>query len=111
MKTYTGSCHCEAVTFTFSADITEAIECNCSHCAMKGLVLTFIPQSNVTIASGEDKLTTYLFNKRHINHTFCAVCGVQPFGIADDTMAINLRCLKDFDMTAVTINQFDGKSL
>jgi hypothetical protein len=110
MNTYSGSCHCKAITFQFEAELTEAIECNCSHCAIKGLILAFVPQSSVTISGDKDLLTTYLFNKQHIHHTFCSVCGVQPFGSADETLAINVRCLHDFDLSTIEIKAFDGKS-
>ncbi len=109
MSTYQGSCHCQAVKFSVEADLTEGIECDCSHCYRKGLILSFVPKSAVTILSGEDKLTTYLFNKKHIHHTFCSICGVQPFGSADETVAINLRCLHDFDLSSVSIKPFAGK--
>ncbi len=93
------------------ADIKEGIECNCSHCAIKGLILSFVPKTDVTIESGKDNLTTYQFNKKHIDHVFCKTCGVQPFGSAGDMMAINLRCLNDFDLKTIDIKPFDGKSL
>ena len=82
MKTYSGSCHCGAVAFTVTADIENGIECNCSYCHIKGLLLSFVPREQVTILQGEDNLTEYRFNKKHIAHVFCKTCGVQPFGRA-----------------------------
>ncbi len=41
---YTGTCHCGAVSFTVNADApTSAVSCNCSHCRRKGFLLTFVP--------------------------------------------------------------------
>lgn len=110
MKTYSGSCHCGAVQCTVEADITEAMQCNCSHCKRKGFLLTFIPKEQFTLVSGAEDMTTYLFNKKHINHQFCKHCGVQVFGSAGDTVALNLTCVDDIEMDEITINQVDGKN-
>lgn len=116
MQTYKGGCHCQAVRFEVEMELTKAMECNCSHCYLKGMLLAFVPGENVTILSGEEMLTEYRFNKEHIAHLFCKVCGAQPFGRANDaegklTYAINVRCLEGVDAESLEINQFDGKSL
>lgn len=111
MKTYHSSCHCGAVALEIEADIKEAIRCNCSHCKRKGMILAFVPKSQVNII-GEKPLTTYQFNKKVIDHKFCPTCGVQPFGQSGDTMAINLNCIdeSDLDLTTITIKDVDGKN-
>jgi len=109
--TYHGSCHCGAVTFEVEGEFTEAISCNCSHCKRKGMLLAFVPKTSVTNLTGEDKLKTYQFNKKVIDHRFCETCGVQPFGQSGDTFAINLNCLEDLDTDSLTINKYDGKDL
>ncbi len=116
MQTYKGSCHCQAVQFEVEMELTKAMECNCSHCSIKGMLLTFGPATSVRVLSGEDMLTEYRFNKEHIAHLFCKVCGVQPFGRANDaegnlTYAINVRCLEGVDPESLEIGKFDGKSL
>jgi hypothetical protein len=115
MKTHTGSCHCGAVAFTVTADIEKVMECNCSHCARKGFLLAFIPKEQFTLITGEDNLTEYRFNKKHIAHLFCKTCGVQCFGRGTspdgkETIAINVRTLPDLDLATLTIEKFDGKS-
>lgn len=115
MKTYTGSCHCGAVTFTVEADIQKALECNCSHCHRKGFLLSFIPSTQFTLMSGADNLTEYRFNKKHIAHLFCKTCGVQCFGKAVnsegmETIALNVRTIPEIDTHAITIEQIDGKN-
>jgi hypothetical protein len=115
MKTHTGSCHCGAITFTVTADIEKVMECNCSHCARKGFLLAFIPKEQFTLITGEDNLTEYRFNKKHIAHLFCKTCGVQCFGRGTspdgkETIAINVRTLPDLDLATLTIEKFDGKS-
>lgn len=116
MNTYTGSCHCDAVAYEVTGTFTEGMRCNCSHCKRKGFLLAFVPESDFTLKSGADNLTTYHFNKHHIDHTFCKTCGVQSFARGHDgngnyMVAINLNCLADFDTSALTINDFDGAGI
>ncbi len=75
-----------------------------------------MPESVFTLKTGEDNLTTYHFNKKHIDHTFCKTCGVQSFARGHDgsgnvMVAINLNCLEDFDTGTVKVNSFDGASM
>ncbi len=115
MQTHTGACHCGTVTFEVTTDLEKVIECNCSHCEKKGLLLTFVPETSFVLKSGADMLTEYRFNKKFIAHLFCKVCGVQPIGRAKnqegvETVAVNVRCLDDVDITVVTRTPVDGKS-
>lgn len=115
MTTHKGSCHCGAVTYTVEADIDTVMECNCSHCSRKGFLLNFVPAEQFTLLSGEDSLTEYRFNKKHISHLFCKICGVQCFGKGTGpdgkaTVAVNVRTLPDVDPSSLTIQKVDGKS-
>lgn len=111
---FEGSCHCGQVKFSVDARApATAIRCNCSHCRRKNFLLAFFPKDAFTLASGEDRLTTYRFNTCKIAHRFCSDCGVQAFaeGVAPDgseTRAVNLRCVPDIDLDALTIQDFDG---
>lgn len=81
---------------------------------MKGLLLAFVPTSAFELLSGEDALTEYRFNKKQIDHRFCSVCGVQPFGFGDGPhgpmAAINMRCVDGVDLDTLPVTPFDGKS-
>lgn len=114
MKTYTGSCHCGAVAFTVTADIQNAISCNCSHCKRKGVLLAFVPETDFTLIQGAESLSEYRFNTKKIAHLFCKTCGVQPFGkgVSPDgtsTIAINLNCIDEIDPETLTIQKVNGK--
>lgn len=115
-KTYLGGCHCGAVRYSVDLELTSAVSCNCSLCSKAGWLLTFVPASQFTLTSGGEVLTDYQFNKWHIHHTFCKTCGVRSFsrGTGPDgteSIAINLRCLDDIDLTPIPVTFFDGKSL
>jgi hypothetical protein len=114
-QTYAGGCHCGAVRFTATADISTVIECNCSHCARKGLLLAFAPRQDFTLEKGQESLTEYRFNKRAIAHQFCKVCGVEPFSFGTDpkgveTAALNVRCFDGVDLGSLNRMPYDGAS-
>ena len=115
MQTYEGGCHCGKVRYRATADISTVMECNCSHCAKKGFLLAFTPIENFELASGEDALTEYRFNKGAIQHLFCSTCGVQSFArgaMPDGTKmaAINVRCLDEVDIAVLERKPVDGRS-
>ena len=116
MKTYTGGCHCKKVRFEVTMDLKKAMTCNCSHCAMKGVVLTFVPEKQFKLLSGQDNLTEYRFNKKVIQHLFCKTCGVQSFGKGKKpdgsaSVAINLRCVDNLDLSKIPTTEFNGRDM
>ncbi len=116
MAKYQGKCHCGAVTFEVESDLGSILECNCSHCAVKSLILNFVPAAQFKLLSGESELTEYCFNKKFIAHLFCRICGVEPFGKGKDpatgteTVALNVRTLSGVDISKLTLTPFDGKN-
>lgn len=115
MKTYTGKCHCGKVTYSAESDLTSAIECNCSHCGVKGLVLNFIPNEQFILHSGEQNLKKYTFNKHVIDHLFCENCGVETFAFGKDKdgkemVALNIRSLEEVDTDSIPKTKFNGKN-
>jgi hypothetical protein len=116
LKTYVGSCHCGRVRYDVELDLgSPVVACNCSMCGRTGTLLTFVPESQFKLRSGEDVLTDYQFNKHAIHHLFCRVCGVKSFarGTARDgnaMVAINARCLEGVEPDRLTVNHFDGRS-
>ena len=114
-KKFNGSCHCGKVSYEVTTALTSAISCNCSICSRAGYLLTFVPEGQFKLLSGEDNLTDYLFNKHHIHHVFCKTCGIHAFAHGKDgkgnaMRAINIRCLADVDLDSVSLNKVDGKS-
>lgn len=75
---YKGSCHCGQVKFSMEGELTQVIECNCSHCSRKGYLLWFVDRDNFQLDSGENQLATYTFNKHVIKHHFCPACSCAP---------------------------------
>lgn len=113
-KTYTGSCHCGNVHFETQVDLSHTMTCNCSMCGRSGTILSFVPEEHFTLKSGEESLTDYQFNKKHIHHYFCNTCGIKPFGKGENngkTMyAVNVRCLEGVEVDELTPEKVDGRS-
>jgi len=119
-KTWTGSCHCGAVTFEIDAPeeaMSQPVACNCSMCGRSGAWMVFVPEDSFRARSGEDSLRDYQFGKRHIHHLFCTTCGLKPYsrGINLEgggmTYAVNLRCVDGVDLRKLEPNWYDGAAL
>ena len=113
--THHGSCHCGRVAFEADGEITGALSCNCSMCQRKGSLLWFVPRDQLRVTKGEDAMATYTFNKHVIQHRFCPVCGIHPFGEGRDPKgnaiaAINIRCLEGIELDSVAVKHYDGRS-
>lgn len=117
MNTYTGGCHCGKVQYEADMEpLTKAMSCNCSLCSKRGWLLTFIPASQFRLLNGEQDLTEYRFNKKIIQHLFCATCGTASFGRGvgpdgSEMVAINARCLNEVDPSTLTIETYNGKDV
>ena len=113
---YKVSCQCGKIAFEVEGEIDQLMECNCSHCIRKGILLWFLPRDKLRLKTPEANLATYLFNKHVIRHRFCPTCGVQPLAFGKDkhgadTACINVRCLEGVDLAAIPRVPFDGRSL
>lgn len=115
--THTGSCHCGKVRYQAKVDLDQTLmTCNCSICSRTGAIMAFVPASDVTIDSGADELSDYQFGKKHVHHLFCPVCGIRPLARGknrdgSEMVMINVRCLDGVDVSTLTTQEFDGKSL
>jgi hypothetical protein len=92
-----GGCHCGGVRFT--ATMEEELRprrCNCSICAMKGVVMADVSLADLTLTQGDELLTVYSFNTHQAKHHFCRVCGIHCFHQTrsdPDKYGINVACL------------------
>ena len=110
---YTGGCHCGAVKYEVETELEKVLQCNCSHCHKKGMLLDFVDNDKFTLLSGREELTEYYFNKKAIRHLFCRTCGTQSFaeGVSFPKTCINVNCLDNVDTATLTIEPFNGKDM
>ncbi|MFP5304781.1 MAG: GFA family protein [Gammaproteobacteria bacterium] len=111
-----GSCHCGRIRFEVDGEPGSVLSCNCSICQRKGSLLWFVPRESLHLQTPEDAAATYSFNKHVIRHRFCPVCGIHPYGEGTDPSgrrmaAINVRCLEDVNLDALSVQSFDGRAL
>ena len=113
MAKYRRGCHCGTMKYDVETDLAKIIQCNCSHCEAKGLLLDFVDKDKFKLLSGKENLTEYQFNKKAIRHLFCKNCGVQSFaeGVTFPKVAINVRCLEGVDVASLTLVPYNGKDL
>lgn len=113
---FKGSCHCGNIAFEVEGTIEAAVSCNCSICSRKGALLWAVPRKDLRLLTSEEGIGRYTFNNHAIEHRFCRNCGMNPY--AEDAPSegersayVNLRCLEDFDVTAIPVIEFDGRSM
>lgn len=113
MAKHTGGCHCGAVRYEFEGEIAEVMECNCSHCAKKGMLLFFVDKDKFKLLSGQEVLKEYQFNKKQTRHYFCTVCGTQAHteGVTFPKACVNVRCVDDIDLAVLPRKSFNGKDM
>ena len=114
LKTFSGSCHCQAVTFEIDTDLEELTTCDCSICIRKNALMVRVHESALQILSGEETLTTYTFHTHTAQHYFCSVCGIYPFHrkrVTPDFYGVNVYCLDDFDVKGIPVRATDGKGM
>ena len=112
---YEGGCHCGAVRYKAALDLEQpVVVCNCSHCQIKGFMLSFAPIADFAVLQGEDQLTEYRFNRHAVAHQFCKLCGVQSFGRGKtpdgaETAAINARTIDGVDIKSLPVKEVNGR--
>jgi len=111
--TYEGGCHCGAVRFRVRVREHQALDCNCSVCAKKGLLHLIVPPEDFELLAGREDLSEYRFGTRTARHTFCRHCGVQPFYTPRShpgSVSVNVRCLDGDAPSKFTVEPFDGRN-
>jgi hypothetical protein len=98
-----------------TGDLTGAMACNCSICQRKGTLMWFVPRPDLRLLTPPEQMTTYTFNKHIIQHHFCPICGIHPFGEGinpqgNDMAAVNIRCLEGVELESIPVQHYDGKS-
>ena len=97
-----GKCHCGSVKFEIDTKIRGLRRCNCSMCSRKGFVMGTALIDQLTITSGEKKLTSYKWNTKIAEHFFCKICGINTHHKRrsnPNQYGYNIGCIEGFEMS------------
>lgn len=113
---YEGTCHCRAVAFSVTGDLTQVIECNCSIFSKKGALLWRLPADALSVTTPAVEIASYTFGKHRINHRFCAKCGIHLFAEGagrpeSPLVVVNVRCIEGVTLSSLPVLHFDGHAL
>lgn len=108
-----GTCHCEAVTWTFDRIPEDATACNCTVCRRYGALWAYDYEGEGIRVSGP---TTAYVRGDAIGFHFCPTCGcmaywrgLEPFEDGRRRIAVNLRLATDPDaIVEIPIRHFEG---
>ena len=110
-----GGCHCGAIRFRFAMPEEPLIRrCNCTICAMKGIVMLDVPKTDVEVTQGEEVLSLYTFGSGVAKHRFCSKCGIhvlQELRSEPENCAVSLACMDGisiYDLPETPV--FDGQN-
>ena len=114
VRTFQGSCHCQAVKFEIDTDLAELTTCDCSICLRKNALMLKVHESSMRILSGNNSLTTYQFHSNAAEHYFCNICGIYPFHrkrVTPDYFGVNVFCLEGFDPKDIPVRATIGAGM
>ncbi len=110
-----GSCHCGAVRFAATVDISVGSRCNCSVCTRVAATSGIVKPEAFSLLRGESELSAYEWGGRTGTRYFCKHCGVTCFGrgflaeLGGPYVSVNFNCLEDIDVGDVTLQYWDGR--
>jgi hypothetical protein len=114
VKPYKLSCHCGRIRLEVSAELDEVFECNCSICCRSGFLHWYVEPKEVKLLTERQQLSTYVWRSVTGGQHFCPTCGIAVIRTSTQyppPVSVNARCIEDFDIATLTIQQFDGKHL
>lgn len=108
-----GSCHCGRVRFEIESELDAFFRCNCSFCARRGIVHTYVPGDGFRLLQGESELSRYSFSPHSTEHGFCSTCGTFTHSASSwagvRRVHVNAACLEGVDPGAVETQPIDGR--
>lgn len=119
LKTYHGSCHCQAVRYEADIDFSQGTgKCNCSICSKSRNWSVSIKPDAFRLLSGEGEMNDYQWNSNQIHRLFCRHCGVNAYGyghleeVGGDFVSISVMSLDDAtpdDLLSGPVTLMDGR--
>src|SRR5262245_11071550 len=108
-----GSCHCGAIRYTATLDLTKASRCNCSVCTKLATIGCLAKPEDVVLTAGEP--ASYEWGGKVAKRYFCRDCGAHCFSkgyleeIGGAFASVNLYTLDDVDPYTLPLVHWDGR--
>ena len=115
MTMHHGSCHCGAVTFEATFELTRASRCNCSICTKLMWTGAIMKPDAFRLLSGDADLSTYVWGGKIATRYFCKHCGVSCFSrgyleeVGGDYVSINVNALEGVEVHQLPLIHWDGR--
>ena len=114
--THQGSCHCGAIRFEVTADLSGgATRCNCTVCTKLGGLGIIVKPDDVRCLVPESELSFYEWGGKVARRYFCKHCGVHTFSrgfleqIGGAFAGVNVNTLDDVDPATLKVAYWDGR--
>ena len=114
LKTYLGTCHCQAIRFEIDTDFPELTTCDCSLCRRKNALMVKVHERALRLLAGSESMVTYQFHTFTAKHYFCRTCGIYTFHrkrVTPDYFGVNVFCLEDFDPGGTPVRATIGSGM
>jgi hypothetical protein len=113
---YRGSCHCGAVRFEVSADLSAgASRCNCSVCTKVSQLGGIVKPEAFQLLQGSESLSFYEWGGKVSRRYFCKHCGVHCYApgnlpeLGGEFVSVNYNTLDEIDVADLTVGHWDGR--
>lgn len=105
-----GGCKCGVVAYEADGEIDKVMACNCSICRPKGYLHWFVKNDRFRLLKGGERLASFQFGKKVMNHRFCPDCGVATHVEGPGMVGVNARTVEGVDLDALKVEPYDGAS-
>jgi len=107
-QTFTGSCHCKAITYTVALPIDHpkvATRCNCTVCQKPNFTSLPVSPSAFTLLtpSSKSELADYQPRSKDCHRYFCRNCGMQV--LSEGTITFEGQTFDFFSIGLTTLDQ------
>jgi hypothetical protein len=116
IMTYPGSCHCGAVRFEVTCDLSAgAGRCNCTICTKLAMTAVIVKPRELTVLAGADQVGVYEWGGKVSHRHFCKTCGIHAFAyghlaeLGGDYVSVNVNCLDGVEVSEIGVTYWDGR--
>lgn len=115
-KLHRGSCHCGAVRYEVTVDLSKGVSrCNCTARTKIAQTGVIVKPDAFKVTAGADQTSTYEWGGKTGTRHFCKHCGVHCFlygnlpQLGGAYVSITVNTLDDVDVADLKVGYWDGR--